>query len=75
MVQKTANGILVPVKFDHIQEEVPDLARLGYNLQIVTFTPPIDSSNMTPAIWVKIANTIERNYSNRHGEKLAQKTS
>jgi L-asparaginase len=62
MVQKSANGTLVPVKFDHIQEEVPDLDRLGYHLQVVTFTPPIDSSNMTTAIWVKIAVTIERNY-------------
>jgi L-asparaginase len=67
MVQKSANGNLVPVKFDQIQEEVPDLNRLGINLQVVTFTPPIDSSNMTPAIWVKIANTIERNYSKYDG--------
>lgn len=67
MVQKADNGILVPVKFDQIQEEVPDLNRLGYNLQVVTFIPPIDSSNMTPAIWVKIAHTIERNYSKYDG--------
>lgn len=67
MAQKTSNGILVPVKFDQIQEEVPDLNRLGINLQVVTFTPPIDSSNMTPAIWVKIAKTIERNYSKFDG--------
>ena len=67
MVQKTTNGNLFPVKFDHILEEVPDLNRLEYNLQVVTFTPPIDSSNMTPAIWVKIANTIERNYSKFNG--------
>ena len=67
MVQKEPNGILVPVKFDQIQEEVPDLSRLEINLQVVTFTPPIDSSNMTPAIWVKIANTIERNYSKYDG--------
>ena len=67
MVQNTTNGTLVPVKFDQIQEEVPDLNRLGYNLQVVTFNPPIDSSNMTPAIWVKIANTIERNYSKYDG--------
>ena len=67
MVQKTASGVLVPVKFDHIQEEVPDLNRLGYNLQVVAFSPPIDSSNMTPAIWIKIANTIERNYNKYDG--------
>jgi len=67
MVQKATNGNLFPVKFDHILEEVPDLKRLEYNFQVVTFTPPIDSSNMTPAIWVKIANTIERNYSKFDG--------
>jgi L-asparaginase len=67
MVQETTNGALVPMKFDQIQEEVPDLNRLGYNLQVVTFSPPIDSSNMTPAIWVKIANTIERNYNKYDG--------
>jgi L-asparaginase len=67
MVQKSANGNLVPVKFDHIQEEVPDLDRLGYNLHVVAFSPPIDSSNMTPTIWVKIANTIERNYNKYDG--------
>lgn len=67
MVQKSANGILVPMKFDQIQEEVPELDRLGYNLQVVTFSPPIDSSNMTPVIWVKIATTIEKNYSKFDG--------
>lgn len=67
MVQNASSGILVPVKFDQILEEVPDLNRLGYNLQVVTFAPPIDSSNMTPAIWVKIANTIEHNYNKFDG--------
>ena len=67
MVQKPETGILVPVKFDQIQEEVPDLHRLEINLHVVTFSPPIDSSNITPAIWVKIANTIERNYSKYDG--------
>jgi len=67
MVQKSTNGALVPMKFDEIQEEVPELERLDINLQVVTFSPPIDSSNMTPAIWVKIANTIERNYSKFDG--------
>ena len=67
MVQKSTNSVLVPVKFDQIQEEVPDLNRLEYNLHVVTFSPPIDSSNMSPSIWVKIANTIERNYSKYDG--------
>lgn len=67
MVQKSSNGALVPMKFDEIQEEVPELDRLDVNLQVVTFSPPIDSSNMTPATWIKIANTIERNYNKFDG--------
>ena len=59
--------MLAPVKFEHIQEEVPDLNRLGFNLQVVAYSPPIDSSNMTPSVWVKIANTIERNYNKYDG--------
>lgn len=62
MVQKDSDGSLVPMKFDQILEEVPELNRLGYNLSAVTFNPPIDSSNMTIAIWSKIANTIKKNY-------------
>ncbi len=62
MVQKDSNGGLVPVKFDQIVEEVPELNRLGYKLSVVTFNPPIDSSNMTISTWVKIANTIKCNY-------------
>lgn len=67
MVQKTENGTLVPVKFDHIQEEVPDLKRLDCSIKVIAFTPPIDSSDMTPAIWAKIAITIEKNYKKYDG--------
>jgi len=67
MVQKDSDGSLVPVKFDQILEEVPELNRLGYKLSAVTFNPPIDSSNMTIAIWSKIANTIKRNYQSYDG--------
>ncbi len=67
MVQKDSDGSLVPMKFDQILEEVPELNRLGYNLSAVTFNPPIDSSNMTVAIWTKIANTIKREYQHYDG--------
>ena len=52
----------MPVKFSQILDEVPELNRLGYRLSALTFDPPIDSSNMTIAIWVNIANTIQQNY-------------
>ncbi len=67
MVQRPETGTLAPVKFDQIQEEVPELNKFGYRIKSITFNPPIDSSNMTPEIWVKIARTVEKNYSQFDG--------
>jgi len=67
MVQKTETGALVPVRFNHILDEVPELNRLGYNLKSITFNPPLDSSDMTPKIWAKLARKIQENYSKFDG--------
>jgi L-asparaginase len=67
MVQKTETGSLVPVRFNQILDEVPELNRLGYNLKSITFNPPLDSSDMTPKIWSKLARTIQENYSKFDG--------
>ncbi len=56
------NGTLAPVKFEEIKREVPELNKFGYRIKAITFNPPIDSSNMTPSIWEKIAHTILKNY-------------
>jgi L-asparaginase len=67
MVQKTETGALVPVRFNQILDEVPELNRLGYNLRSITFNPPLDSSDMTPKIWAKLARKIQENYSKFDG--------
>ncbi|MEI6677020.1 MAG: asparaginase [Mariniphaga sp.] len=53
---------LSPMRFEHIQEEIPELYKLGINIESVTFNPPIDSANMTPAIWIELAKTIKTYY-------------
>lgn len=53
---------LSPMKFGLIQDEIPELHKLGYHIDAITFNPPIDSSNMSLAIWIKIAETIRKNY-------------
>jgi len=58
---------LSPMKFELIKDEIPELNKLGYTLDAITFNPPIDSSNMTPSIWVKLAETIKENYSTYDG--------
>lgn len=65
MVQRA--GTLAPVKFDQILDEVPELTKFGYNIKSVIFNPPLDSSNMNPGIWVKIANTIRKHYNEFDG--------
>ena len=67
MVQRPETGTLAPVKFEQILKEVPELNKFNYNIQTVVFSPVLDSSNMNPAIWVKIALTIKKNYNNFDG--------
>jgi len=67
MVQRPGSGTLAPVKFDKILEEVPELNKFNYNIKSVIFNPALDSSNMNPAVWVKIAKTIKKNYNKYDG--------
>jgi len=67
MVQHPQTGSLVPVKFEKIQEVVPELKRFDFIIKTVTFNPALDSSNMNPILWIKIARTIERNYNKYDG--------
>ncbi|MBN1986464.1 MAG: asparaginase, partial [Prolixibacteraceae bacterium] len=62
MVQHPQTGTLAPVKFDKITDEVPELSKFNYNIKTVVLNPVLDSSNMNPAVWIKIARTIQKNY-------------
>lgn len=67
MVQKTRGGSLSPVKFNQIVDEVPEINRLGCHLEAVTFNPPIDSSDMNPKAWLRLAKIIQQNYNKFDG--------
>ncbi len=56
------SGYLVPFDFDNITQNVPELKRLNYQLNVISFDPILDSSNMNPDVWLKIAGLIESNY-------------
>ncbi len=56
------DGVLVPFNFEQIKENVPELARLNYQLDVHSFNPVIDSSNMDPQIWKTLAELIYKNY-------------
>lgn len=62
MVQAEDPHTLVPFDLDHILEKVPELNKLGATLSAVSFEEPIDSSDMMPEHWSKIAKHIEQRY-------------
>jgi L-asparaginase len=62
MVKNPVTGSLSPFDFSHIVEQVPELKSFGYNIETITFSPIIDSSDVTPDFWVKLAHTIKDNY-------------
>lgn len=67
MVNDPVSGSLVPIDFRHISDQVPELRRFGFSLETVTFDPVIDSSDVSPDTWLKMAATIEENYSRFDG--------
>ncbi len=67
MVQDQETGALKPFRFDNILEEVPELKKFGFNLSSYAFNPPLDSSNIRPSVWVKVAEIIENNYHKFNG--------
>lgn len=67
MVQNQQTGTLAPVRFDQILDEVPELKKFNYNIKTIIFNPALDSSNMNPLVWIKIARTIEKNYNQFDG--------
>ncbi|MFT3703652.1 MAG: type I asparaginase [Agriterribacter sp.] len=62
MVYSEDTGSLVPMGFQEIKFHIPEIAKLGYEFDMHTFNPPIDSSNMSPEIWIQLANLIHDNY-------------
>ena len=56
-------GELVPFRFEHVLEEVPELRKFGFRIDTYSFDPIIDSSNIVPEFWVKLALLIEEKYS------------
>lgn len=67
MIEDTETNALKPFDFIHLFQQIPELKKFNYHLDTYTFEPPIDSSNMTPPIWVKLAELIEKNYDNYDG--------
>lgn len=67
MIENPRTGVLEPFDFTHLIDNVPKIKMLNYVIDNISFDPPIDSSDMSPAHWVDIARTIEQNYDSYDG--------
>jgi len=67
MTKDQTTGALVPFNFSNIYEQMPTLRSFDFKIDFYSFDPLIDSSNMKPSFWVKLAQLIEKNYESYDG--------
>ena len=60
-------GALVPFDFSGIYDEFPSLKRLNVDIDVLTMSPVIDSSNVEPSNWAALAGLIRDNYARYDG--------
>lgn len=62
MNRNASTGALEPFNFEHLLANVPELTRFATRISTARFEPPIDSSEMSPERWTKLAHIIADNY-------------
>jgi L-asparaginase len=67
MIEDPKTGALKAFDFQHLHDQIPELGRIAAELKAVSLDEPIDSSDMNPAIWARIATQIFNSYSDFDG--------
>ncbi len=67
MKEDPADQTLRPFDFGSLMKEVPELNKFGLRIDSLTFDPLIDSSDIEPGMWRKLASTIRDNYTRYDG--------
>lgn len=67
MSEDPATGALRPIDFDRLQELMPEIKQTGIRIKSIPFLPLIDSSDVQPDTWEKIAQTIAEHYDDYDG--------
>ncbi len=67
MIQDAVSGELRPFDFSALTAQIPELRKFDIKLASIAFEHPIDSSDMRPEIWIRIASIIEKNYTKYDG--------
>lgn len=67
MKEDPRDQTLKPFDFEQIMEEAPELAKFACKIDSYTFKPLIDSSDVEPGLWQKLANLIKDRYEDYDG--------
>lgn len=62
MVKDPETNSLVPMDFSNISDRVPELKMFDFQVQTISFSPLVDSSEINPEIWQRLVVLIEENY-------------
>ncbi len=67
MVKNPETGALEPFCIDNLYKYIPTLEGYHFTIDSYSFDPLIDSSDMNPVFWKKMAKVVEENYENYDG--------
>lgn len=74
MIENPETGALENFDFEQFRHHVPELKRFNFQIDALAFESPIDSSDMEPRYWIKIARIIAEHYENYDGFVLLHGT-
>lgn len=55
-------GLMKPIDFNKIRNQVPEIKGFDYQIKSISFDPPLDSSDIDTSTWTRLAEIIEENY-------------
>lgn len=67
MVQDPVTGAFQPFNFRNIETKMPELKKLDCRVNTIQFDPPLDSSNIMPSDWIRMAEIIKDHYDKTDG--------
>lgn len=62
MVYDAKTDSLIPFDFAQIPDNLPEMSRLDFEISVLTFDILLDSSDISPTIWILLAKIIGENY-------------
>ena len=74
MIENPETGALENFDFEQFKHYVPEFKQFNYHIDALAFDPPIDSSDMEPRYWIKMAHIIADHYESYDGFVLLHGT-